>query len=134
VQAASLHSNGYMPRPVNQTRTGEEVMPTVAYKPNNRLSPEEIEARVWAWVIFVISVILLGSCFSFIYSVTFVTQPMSSMAPIDKVYTKMINDIMLLCTGVLGGVAGRKAVSAAVATATAKAENIDSDNDEPPKP
>jgi hypothetical protein len=123
-----------MPRPVNQTRTGEEVMPTVAYKPNNRLSPEEIEARVWAWVIFVISVILLGSCFSFIYSVTFVTQPMSSMAPIDKVYTKMINDIMLLCTGVLGGVAGRKAVSAAVATATAKAENIDSDNDEPPKP
>jgi hypothetical protein len=134
VQAANLHSNGYMPRPVNQTRTGEEVMPTVAYKPNNRLSPEEIEARVWAWVIFVISVILLGSCFSFIYSVTFVTQPMSSMAPIDKVYTKMINDIMLLCTGVLGGVAGRKAVSAAVATATAKAENIDSDNDEPPKP
>jgi hypothetical protein len=46
----------------------------------------------------------------------------------------MINDIMLLCTGVLGGVAGRKAVSAAVATATAKAENIDNDNDEPPKP
>jgi len=100
-------------------------MATVGYKPNNRLSPEEIEARVWAWVIFVISIILLGSCFSFIYSVTFVTQPMSSMAPIDKVYTKMINDIMLLCTGVLGGVAGRKAVSAAVATATAKAETID---------
>jgi hypothetical protein len=132
VQAANLHSNGYMPRPVNQTRTGEEVMATVGYKPNNRLSPEEIEARVWAWVIFVISVILLGSCFSFIYSVTFVTQPMSSMAPIDKVYTKMINDIMLLCTGVLGGVAGRKAVSAAVATATAKAEATD--NDEPPAP
>jgi hypothetical protein len=57
---------------------------------------------------------------------------MSTMAPIDKIYTKMINDIMLLCTGVLGGVAGRKAVSAAVATATAKAENIDTD--EPPKP
>ena len=110
------------------------MMATVGYKPNNRLSPEEIEARVWAWVIFVISIILLGSCFSFIYSVTFVTQPMSSMAPIDKVYTKMINDIMLLCTGVLGGVAGRKAVSAAVATATAKAEAIDNDNDEPPKP
>ena len=109
-------------------------MATVGYKPNNRLSPEEIEARVWAWVIFVISIILLGSCFSFIYSVTFVTQPMSSMAPIDKVYTKMINDIMLLCNGVLGGVAVRKAVSAAVATATAKAENIDNDNDEQPKP
>jgi hypothetical protein len=53
------------------------------------------------------------------------------MAPIDKVYTKMLNDIMLLCTGVLGGVAGRKAVSA-VAIANAKAEAVDID--EPPKP
>jgi hypothetical protein len=56
---------------------------------------------------------------------------MSNMAPIDKIYTKMINDIMLLCTGVLGGVAGRKAVSSAVATATAKAEATDND---PPAP
>jgi hypothetical protein len=108
-------------------------MTTVGYKPvKPRLTPDEIEVRVWAWVIFTISIILLGSCFSFIYSVTWVTQPMSTMAPIDKIYTKMINDIMLLCTGVLGGVAGRKAVSAAVATATAKAES--NDNDEPPKP
>ena len=106
-------------------------MATIGYKPNNRLSPEEIEARVWAWVIFVISIILLGSCFSFIYSVTFVTQPMIGMAPIDKVYTKMINDIMLLCTGVLGGVAGRSGIKA-VANAVAKAEA--NDTDEPPKP
>jgi hypothetical protein len=106
-------------------------MPTIGYKPNNRLTPEEIEARVWAFVIVVIALILIGSCFSFIYSVTFVTQPMIGMAPIDKVYTKMLNDIMLLCTGVLGGVAGRKAVSA-VAIANAKAEAVDID--EPPKP
>lgn len=106
-------------------------MPTVGYKPNNRLTADEIEVRVWAWVIFVISIILLGSCFSFIYSVTWVTQPMSGMAPIDKVYTKMINDIMLLCTGVLGGVAGRSGVKA-VATAISKAEA--NDNDEPPTP
>lgn len=106
-------------------------MPTIGYKPNNRLTAEEIEARVWAFVIVVIALILIGSCFSFIYSVTFVTQPMIGMAPIDKVYTKMLNDIMLLCTGVLGGVAGRSGVKA-IATATAKAEAID--NDEPPKP
>jgi hypothetical protein len=106
---------------------------TVGFKPAKaRLTPDEIEVRVWAWVIFVISLILIGSCFSFIYSVTFVTQPMLGMAPIDVVYTKMLNDIMLLCTGVLGGVAGRKAVSAAIATATAKAES--NDNDEPPQP
>jgi len=102
-------------------------MSTVGYKPvRPRLTPDEIEARVWAFVIIVIALILIGSCFSFIYSVTFVTQPMVGMAPIDKVYTKMLNDIMLLCTGVLGGVAGRKAVSA-VATASAKAEATDND-------
>jgi hypothetical protein len=30
-------------------------MATVGYKPNNRLSSEEIEARVWAFVIVVIA-------------------------------------------------------------------------------
>ena len=107
---------------------------TVGFKPiKPRMTPDDIEVRVWAWVIFVISLILLGSCFSFIYSVTWVTQPMSGMAPIDKVYTKMINDIMLLCTGVLGGVAGRKVISAATAVATARAEANDNEPKMEPK-
>ena len=104
-------------------------MATVGYKPNNRLSPEEIEARVWAFVIVVIALILIGSCFSFIYSVTFVNQPMVGMAPIDKVYTQQISTIMVFVTGVLGGVAGRSAVSAS-AKAIAKA---DADADSDPK-
>ena len=107
-------------------------MPTIVMNKQTRMTAEEIEARVWAFVIVCLILILLGSVAMFLYALTYVTQPMSSMAPIDKVYTKMINDIMLLCTGVLGGVAGRKAVSAAVATATAKAEATD--NDEPPAP
>jgi len=106
-------------------------MPTVGYKSNTRLTAEEIEVRVWSFVIIILVLILFGSVAAFLYSVTYVTQPMAGMAPIDKVYTKMLNDIMLLCTGVLGGVAGRKAVSA-VAVATAKAEAVD--NDEPPAP
>ena len=106
-------------------------MPTIGYKPNNRLSAEEIEVRIWAIVIFSLTMILLGSVAMFLYSVSFVTQPMNGMAAIDKVYTQQINTIMVFITGVLGGVAGRSAVKA-VATATAKAEAID--NDEPPKP
>ena len=77
------------------------MMATVGYKPNNRLSPEEIEARVWAWVIFVISIILLGSCFSFIYSVTFVTQPMSGMAPADKNFFLLLSDMSKYILGAL---------------------------------
>jgi hypothetical protein len=106
-------------------------MPTVGYKPNNRLTAEEIEVRIWAIVIFALTLILLGSVAMFLYSVSFVTQPMSGMAAIDKVYTQQINTIMVFITGVLGGVAGRSAVKA-VANASAKAEVID--NDEPPAP
>jgi len=106
-------------------------MPTIGYKPNNRMTAEEIEVRIWAIVIFALTLILLGSVAMFLYSVSFVTQPMSGMAAIDKIYTQQINTIMVFITGVLGGVAGRSAVKA-VANASAKAEVID--NDEPPAP
>ena len=75
--------------------------------------------------------ILLGAMAMFLYSVTYVTQPMSGMAPIDKVYTSQISTIMVFITGVLGGVAGRSGIKA-VANAVANAEANDAD--EPPKP
>jgi uncharacterized membrane protein YwzB len=106
-------------------------MPTVGYKPNNRLSAEEIEVRVWAFVIVILVTILLGAVGMFLFALTWVTQPMSGMAPIDKVYSQQISTIMVFITGVLGGVAGRSAVSAS-AKAIAKAES--NDNDEPPAP
>jgi hypothetical protein len=49
-----------------------------------------------------------------LYSVTFVTQPIKSMAPIDMAYTKMLNDIVLLIVGGIGGVIGKKGVGTAV--------------------
>ena len=106
-------------------------MPTVAYKTNNRLTAEEIEVRVWAFVIIILVTILLGAMVAFLYSVTYVTQPMAGMAPIDKIYTQQISTIMVFITGVLGGVAGRSGLKA-IANATAKAEA--NDTDEPPKP
>jgi hypothetical protein len=107
------------------------MMPTVGYKPSNRLTAEEIEVRVWAFVIVILVSILLGAMVAFLYSVTYVTQPMAGMAPIDKIYTQQISTIMVFITGVLGGVAGRSGIKA-VATAISKSEA--NDNDEPPKP
>ena len=101
-------------------------MPTVGYKPNNRMTAEEIEVRIWAAVILALLIVLVGSMGMFLYSVTYVTQPMSGMAPIDKVYTQQISTIMVFVTGVLGGVAGRSAVSAS-AKAIAKAQSDDGD-------
>ena len=106
-------------------------MPTVGYKPNNRLTAEEIEVRVWAFVIIILVTILLGAMVAFLYSVTYVTQPMAGMAPIDKIYTQQISTIMVFITGVLGGVAGRSGIKA-VANAVANAEA--NDNNEPLKP
>lgn len=105
-------------------------MPTVVMNKNSRMSAEEIEVRIWAFVISALTLILLGSVAMFLYSVSFVTQPMSGMAAIDKVYTQQINTIMVFITGVLGGVAGRSGIKA-VANATAKAEANDN---EPPTP
>jgi hypothetical protein len=107
------------------------MMPTVVKNVSNRLTAEEIEVRVWAFVIVVLVSILLGAMAMFLYSVTYVTQPMSGMAPIDKIYTSQISTIMVFITGVLGGVAGRSGIKA-VATAISKSEA--NDNDEPPKP
>ena len=106
-------------------------MATVVKNVSNRLTAEEIEVRVWAFVIVVLVSILLGAMAMFLYSVTYVTPPMSGMAPIDKIYTSQISTIMVFITGVLGGVAGRSGIKA-VATAISKSEA--NDNDEPPKP
>ena len=104
-------------------------MPTIVMNKNSRMTADDIEARVWAFVIVCLMLILLGSVAMFLYALTYVTQPMAGMAPIDKVYTQQISTIMVFITGVLGGVAGRSGVKA-IATATAKAEAVD--NDEPP--
>jgi hypothetical protein len=82
--------------------------------PEDRLSAEAIEVRVWGFVVVMITLILAGIVFALLYSVTFVTQPIKSMAPIDQAYTKMLNDIVLLIVGGIGGIVGKRAVSGAV--------------------
>lgn len=73
--------------------------------PNKQpLTPADIEIRVWALVVAIVTVILAGIVFFMLYSVTFVTQPIKSMAPIDQGYLKMLNDIVLLIVGGIGGV------------------------------
>jgi hypothetical protein len=47
-----------------------------------------------------------------LYSLAFVVQPIKSMAPIDMAFSKMLNDIVLLIVGGIGGVMTRKGVQA----------------------
>ena len=81
----------------------------------NKYTPDEIEVRIWGFVVVMITIILAGIVFALLYSVTFVTQPIKSMAPIDQAYTKMLNDIVLLSVGGIGGIVGKRAVGAVTA-------------------
>jgi hypothetical protein len=93
----------------------------------HRLSVEQIETFVWGFVVIVVTLILAFIVCALLYSVTFVVQPIKSMAPIDMAYTKMLNDIVLLVVGGIGGVMSRKGIQAASNIITPKGET-------PPKP
>jgi hypothetical protein len=81
---------------------------------NRRLTADDIEVRVWAFVIVTISLILFFIVVSLIYRTTFVSQPIKQISPMDLGDQKMLNDIVLLLVGVIGAVAGvRKGVKAA---------------------
>ena len=77
---------------------------------NRLLSQEEIEIRVWASVVLIVTIILAGIVIFMLYSLAFVVQPIKSMAPIDQAFAKMLNDIVLLIVGGIGGVMSRKGV------------------------
>jgi hypothetical protein len=82
------------------------------FHPNRLLTQEEIEVRVWAFVVLIVTFILAGIVFFMLYSLAFVTQPLKSMAPLDQAMSKMLNDVVLLVVGGIGGVMSRKGTQA----------------------
>lgn len=84
--------------------------------PDHRLSAEDIEVRIWAIVVLAITGILFFIVICLLYSVTFVVQPIKAMAPIDQAYTKMLNDIVLLLVGGIGGIVGKRVAGGVAGT------------------
>ena len=78
----------------------------------HRLTAEEIEVRVWAAVVIIVTIILAGIVMFMLYSLAYVTQPLKTMAPMDQAFAKMLNDIVLLIVGGIGGVMSKKGVQA----------------------
>ena len=84
------------------------------HQPQQRhLTAEEFETRIWGFVVIVVTLILAGIVAFMLYSLAFVIQPLKSMAPMDQAFAKMLNDIVLLVVGGIGGVMSRKGVQAA---------------------
>ena len=78
--------------------------------PQPLLTAEEFEVRVWGFVVVVVTLVLAGIVAFMLYSLAFVTQPIKTMAPMDQAFAKMLNDIVLLIVGGIGGVMSKKGV------------------------
>jgi len=76
-----------------------------------RMSPEDIEVRVWAFVVTCITIMVFVIGVGLMYMVGFVEQP-PELAPIDAVFLEILKAIAFMGVGTLGGIAGRKAISA----------------------
>ena len=99
-----------------------------------RLTADEIEVRVRAFVIVMVTLIFCFITFALLYSVTFVTQPIKSMAPIDQAYTKMLNDIVLLIVGGIGGILTKGVTNEARAMMDTVKQGKDAYTPPPPPP
>lgn len=79
-------------------------------QPQQLLTAEQIEARVWGFVVVVVTLVLAGIVAFMLYSLAYVQQPIKNMAPMDIAFSKMLNDIVLLIVGGIGGVMSKKGV------------------------
>jgi hypothetical protein len=74
------------------------------------LNPDEIEVRVWAFVVKAVTLLVLGIAFGVLYAISFETQS-DTLAPIDAVFLEILKAVAFMGVGTLGGISGRKAVS-----------------------
>lgn len=75
-----------------------------------RMSAEDVEVRVWAFVVICITIMVLVIGVGLMYMVGFVEQP-PELAPIDAVFLEILKAIAFMGVGTLGGIAGRKAIT-----------------------
>ena len=79
-----------------------------------------IQVIVWGIVVFVLMMVLGGIVGTMLYSVTFVQQPLKTMAPIDMAYTKMLNDIVLILASSVTTIVSMFAVNKGIQSAAEK--------------
>ena len=112
----------------------KELLLALFNSPKERLTADEIDVRVRAFVIIMVTLIFAFITFALLYSVTFVTQPIKQMAPIDQAYTKMLNDIVLLIVGGIGGILTKGLTNEATNMMNAAKSNKDAYVAPPPPP
>jgi uncharacterized RDD family membrane protein YckC len=74
------------------------------------LTPDEIEVRVWAFVVRSITIMVMLIALGILYAVSFEEQS-EVLAPIDAVFLEILKAIAFMGVGTLGGISGRKAAA-----------------------
>jgi hypothetical protein len=92
-----------------------------------RLSPEDIEVRVWAFVVISITIVVAVIGIGLMWLVGFEPQP-PELAPIDAVFLEILKAIAFMGVGTLGGIAGRRVIAKGVEAATRKDNDAEQPN------
>ena len=87
-----------------------------------RMTPEDIEVRVWAFVVVSITVMVLTIGIGLMWLVGFEPQD-PELSPIDAVFLEILKAIAFMGVGTLGGIAGRKVISKGVETVYQKGQD-----------
>jgi len=73
-------------------------------KHRDRLSQEEIKARLMFLIGAVLSIVFLIVTLGITYALIFVTQPIGAQAPNDAAFIDLLKTLAIFLTGSLGGV------------------------------
>jgi hypothetical protein len=71
------------------------------------MTPEDIEIRVWAFIVISIMSMLFIIAIGILWAVTFEKQD-ATLAPIDAIFLEILKAVAYMSIGTLGGIAGRK--------------------------
>lgn len=75
------------------------------------MTPEDIEVRVWAFVVKLIATMVFCIAIGLMYAIAFEEQD-ATLAPIDAIFLEILKAIAFMGVGTLGGISGRKASNA----------------------
>jgi hypothetical protein len=71
------------------------------------MTAEEVEVRVWGFIVICIMIMLTTITLGILWAVTFEDQSME-LAPIDAIFLEILKAVAYMSIGTLGGIAGRK--------------------------
>jgi uncharacterized RDD family membrane protein YckC len=71
------------------------------------MTSEEIEIRIWAFIVVILSTMLFVIALGVMWAVAYEDQGME-LAPIDGIFLEILKAVAYMSIGTLGGIAGRK--------------------------